>query len=189
RRDWWWQKLALASSATMTAASLLLPEYVLSRHDETNQTFVPTTLFVVHADLVRDQIAEDLANTRELPYSRSWLLHVHSLLSTAITQSHAANADTRRYARLGFDPDDLRYTPSSVTEQLRRNFGNNVPALCTFYRFYYWRIWQERPLAMLRKIARQMAVFYAPKCPAYSLMKSLSLAGEYERGVASLEWP
>lgn len=188
RSDWVWQKLALAGSATVSAALLLLPEYVLSRHDEYGPMFLPTTLFVVHADLVRDQIAEDLARNRELRYSRSWLEHVHSLLSSAIMQSNSANAKTGRYARLGFDPDDLRYKPNSVSEELRREFGNDATALCAFYGFYYWRIWQQRPVSMLRKIARQMAVFYAPKCPAYSVVKSLPLAREYERGVASLEW-
>jgi hypothetical protein len=64
-----------------------------------------------------------------------------------------------------------------------------VSALCAFYRFYYWRIWQQRPLLVLKKIGRQMAVFYAPKCPAYRLAKSLPLTGEYERGVTSLELP
>jgi len=189
RRDSLWQKLALGGCAALASVLLLLPEHYLSRHDETSETFLPTTLFVVHADLIRDQIAEDLAGNVELPYSRSWLEHVHTLLSTAIAQSHAANANTRRYASLGFDPDDLRYTPTSVSEELRRDFGNNVPALCAFYRFYYWRIWQQRPLLVLKKIARQMAVFYSSKCPAYRLVKWLPLTGEYERGVTSLEWP
>src|SRR5205807_9872374 len=101
--------------------------------------------------------------------------------------SHAANANTRRYAVLGFDPDDLRYKLSAVGEQLRRDFRNDLPALCAFYRFCYWRIWQQQPMLMLKKIVRQMAVFYAPKCPAYRLAKSLPLSNAYQQGVASLQ--
>jgi hypothetical protein len=185
RRGWLRQKLALAGSVAATAALLWLPEYVLSRHDEVSRTFLPTTLFVVHADLIRDQIAHDLARNRELPYSHSSLRHVHLLLSKAITQSHAAG----RYPRLGFNPDDLRYDPTSVTEQLRREFRNDVSALCAFYRFYYWRVWQQRPLSMLKKIAGQMGVFYGPQCPAYTLTKSLPLSRDYEGDFAVLKWP
>ena len=187
RPGWWREKLAIGGSTVASAALLLLPEQLLSRHDEVSHTFLPTTLFVVHADLIRDQIARDLKQNVELPYSRAWLEHVETLLSTAIAESHAANANTRRYAVLGFDPDDLRYKPSSVSEQLRRDFRNDLPALCAFYRFCYWRIWQQQPMLMLKKIVRQMAVFYAPKCPAYRLAKSLPLSNAYQQGVASLQ--
>lgn len=182
RRGWLRQKLVLASSVAVTAALLSLPEYVLSRHDEVSRTFLPTTLFVVHADLIRDQLAQDLARNHELPYSRNWLRHVHLLLSKAITQSHAPG-------RLGFNPDGLRYDPASVTEQLRREFRNDASALCAFYGFYYRRDWQQRPLSMLRKIAGQMAVFYGPQCPAYTLTKSLPLSLDYEQDFAVLKWP
>jgi hypothetical protein len=65
---------------------------------------------------------------------------------------------------------------------LRREFGNNVPELCAFYRFYYARIWQERPLRVSRKIAIQMSLFYSEMCPAYNREKSLSLANGYADG-------
>jgi hypothetical protein len=189
RRGWLWQKVAIGGSTAMIAMMLFVPEYFLSRQDEISRTFLPTTLFVVHADLIRDQIAQDLADDVQLPYPLSWLQHVHAMLSTAIAQSHAANVNTRRYALLGFNPDDLRYEPNSVTEQLRHDFKNNVSALCAFYRFYYWRIWKQRPVLVLKKIARQMGVFYASRCPAYRLIEWLPLTSEYERGVRSLESP
>ena len=79
------------------------------------------------------------------------------------------------------------YDESSIVRQLQKEFGNNVSALCAFYRFYYWRIWRQRPLLVVKKIVRQMAIFYAPKCPAYRVRKSLSLTDEYNRSVTSLE--
>jgi hypothetical protein len=42
---------------------------------------------------------------------------------------------------------------------------------------------------MLRKISGQMAVFYGPQCPAYTLTKSLPLSLDYERDFAVLKWP
>jgi hypothetical protein len=189
RRGSLWEKVALAGSATVAAVLFLLPEHFLSQHDEVTKTFLPTTLFVVHADLIRDQIADDLAHSRELPYSRARLQRVHLLLSEAINKSHAANAKTGRYTRLGFDPDDLRSGPSSVSEQLRRDFGNDLSALCAFYYFYYWRVWQQRPVSMLNKIASQMAVFYDFKCPAYTAWRWLPLVRQYDRGVTALGRP
>ena len=40
---------------------------------------------------------------------------------------------------------------------------------------------------MVKKIVGQLAIFYAPKCPAYRLRKSVSLTDEYERSVTLLE--
>jgi hypothetical protein len=184
RHGWFWQKIALSIGAAVSAALLLLPEHLLIRNDQGSQTFLPTTLFVIHADLIRDQMADDLECNAKVPYSREWLERAHTALSVEITKSIAAGPV--HLSTLGFDPDYLMYNPSSIAAQLRKQFGNNTSALCAFYWFYYWRIWLHRPLLVVKKIARQMAIFYAVKCPAYRLGKFLSLADEYSRGVTSL---
>jgi hypothetical protein len=178
------QKIVFCSGAAACAALLLLPEHFLSRNDEDSQTFLPITLFVIHANLIRDQMADDLEHNAKVPYPREWLGHVHALLSAEIAKSF--DAWPRHYSTLGFDPDYLMYNQTSIAAQLRKEFGNKISALCTFYRFYYWRIWQQRPLLVVKKIIRQMAIFYAPKCPAYRLGKFLSLTDEYKRSVSSL---
>jgi hypothetical protein len=179
-----WQKIALGGGAALSAALLLLPEHFLSRNDEASQTFLPTTLFVIHANLIRDQMADDLTRGAKVPYPREWLGHVQRALSDEIAKSVAARS--RIYSTLGFDPDYLWHGQTSIAAQLHKHFGNNVCALCAFYRFYYWRIWRERPLLVLKKIARQMAIFYAPICPVYNRGKSLSLDA-YNRGMTSLD--
>ena len=73
-----WQKIALGGGAALSAALLLLPEHFLSRNDEASQTFLPATLFVVHADLIRDQMADDLRRNANVPYPREWLERVHA---------------------------------------------------------------------------------------------------------------
>ena len=128
---------------------LLLPEHFLSRDDEMSRTFLPITLFVTHADLIRDQMADDLERGAEIPYPREWLQRVHDTLSTEIAKSFAARPG--HYWSLGFDPDYLMYDKSSIVAQLRREFEHDVPALCAFYRYYYWRLWRERPFAGSRK--------------------------------------
>jgi hypothetical protein len=179
-----WQKIALAAGGTVTAALLLLPEHFLSRKAEMRQCFLPTTLFMIHANLIRDQMADDFERGAKVPYPREWLGNVHSALSAEIAKSSAT--EPHYYSTLGLNPDYLMFDPTSIAAQLHKEFGNDVSALCAFYRFYYWRIWRQRPLLVLKKIARQMAVFYGPKCPAYRLLKSLSLTDEYDRSVTSL---
>ena len=73
-----WQKIALGGGAALSAALLLLPEHFLSRNDEASQTFLPTTLFVIHANLIRDQMADDLRRDANVRYPREWLEHVHA---------------------------------------------------------------------------------------------------------------
>ena len=180
-----WQKIAIGSGAVASAALLLLPEYFLSRNDEASQTFLAATLFVIHADLIRDQMADDIRRGASVPYPREWLERVHGALASEIEKS--STAWPGHFVTLGFDPDYLKYNKSSIAMQLRREFGENVPALCAFYRFYYGRIWQQRPLLVLKKIARQMAIFYAPICPAYTCGKSLSLTNAYNPGMVSLD--
>ena len=184
RHGWFWQKAALAGGVAASVALLLLPEHFLSRHDEMSQTFLPATLFVIHANLIRDQMADDLERNAKVPYSRGWLERAHIALSAEIAKSVAARPG--HISTLGFDPDYLMHNRSSIDAQLRKEFGNNVSALCAFYWFYYWRIWRQRPFLVVKKIARQMASFYASKCPAYRLGKSRSLTDEYNLGVTSL---
>ena len=177
QRGWFRQKVALAGGAAVSAALLLLPEHFLSRNDEASQTFLPATLFVVHANLIRDQMADDLERKADVAYSPEWLARIHAALDAEIAKSHAARP--RHYSSLGFDPDYLMYNESSIVAQLRRELGNNVPALCAFYRFYSARIWRQRPIRVVQKVVRQMEIFYAPVCPAYDRRRHWPLADEY----------
>src|SRR5207248_826038 len=185
RRNWWRQKIALGIAIALTAMLVLWPEHILSREDGESQTFLPTMLFVIHADLIRDQIAEDLKENARLAYSRDWLERVHAALSNEIAKSQTKCPG--HYPSLNFNPEYLWFDPSSITTQLRREFGSNVSALCAFYRFYYWRTWQCRPLCALQKVARQFSIYYFPKCPAYSQMKIWSLTDAYQRGITTLD--
>jgi hypothetical protein len=187
RRGWLRQKIALAGGAAVSAALLLLPEHFLKRNDGVSECFLPTQLFVIHADLIRDQMAEDLERRANVPYSSDWLRRVHTTLSEEIARSFAVwKGSPRHYRSLGFDPDYLMYSPTSIAAQLHKEFGTNASALCAFYWYYYWRTWLHRPLVVANKILRQLAIFYASKCPAYRSVKSLLLTDEYQRSMTSL---
>ena len=183
RRGWFRQKILLGGAVAASAALLLLPERFLIRNNDVNECFLPTQLFVIHANLIRDQMGDDLERNAKVPYPREWLGRVHAVLSAEIAKSFAAWP--RHYRTLGFDPDYLMYNPASIAVQLHKEFGN-VSALCAFYWYYYWRIWLHRPLLVAKKIMRQMSIFYAPKCPAYRLGNFLLLSEDYKRSVTSL---
>jgi hypothetical protein len=185
RQNWWRQKIALGLAIAVTAALVLWPERILSRKDAESQTFLPTMLFVIHADLIRDQMAEDLKENAHLPYSRAWLERVYTALNSEIGKSQTNYPG--HYPSLKFNPEYLWFDPSSITTQLRREFGSNVSALCDFYRLYYWRTWQRRPFRALQKVARQFSIYYYPNCPAYAPMKIWPLMDGYERAVTSLD--
>jgi hypothetical protein len=179
------QKIRLAISAAAGALLLVVPEYFLSRDDYTARMFLPTTLFVVHADIIRDQMADDLAQHAAVPYAPEWLRRVHDNVSEEISKSGPAQAG--HYFLLGFSPDYLMDGDTSIAGRLAWEFEENSEALINFYRFYYWRTWRHRPFPMARKVIRQMALFYAPVCPAYDRSKILPLRDSYRLGVSSLD--
>jgi hypothetical protein len=186
RQNWWRQKIALGFATALIASLVLWPEQILSRKDEASQTFVPTMLFVIHADLIRDQMAEDLKENARLPYSREWLERVYTALNSEIAKSQMKYPG--HYPLLNFDPEYLWFEPGSIVAQLSREFGNNLPARCAFYRFYYWRTWQRRPFRALQKVASQFSIYYFPKCPAYTPVKIWPLNEVYQRAVTSLDF-
>ena len=79
------------------------------------------------------------------------------------------------------------YHPDSSAVQVAQEFNEDMAAATQFYRFYYWRCWQHRPLAMAKKVARQFALFYAPLCPAYDRQKYIPLDHWYRQSVGSLD--
>jgi hypothetical protein len=180
RRGGLWQKLALGGGAAASLALVLLPEHFFSRSDKISRRYLPTQLFAIHANLIRDQMGDDLQRNAKVPYSREWLVHVHSALSAEIAKSGV------HYSTLGVNPDYLMHNRSSIAARLRKEFGHNVSALCAFYWFYYWRIWLQRPSLMMQKVARQIVIFYAPMCPAYSRPKIWTLANEYHLAATAL---
>jgi hypothetical protein len=183
RRESLRQKILLAGGAAASTALLLLPERFVTRNN-LSECFLPTQLFVIHANLIRDQMADDLERNANVPYPREWLERIHAALAEEIATSFSTWPG--HYPTLGFDPDYIMYNPASIVAQLQKEFVNNVSALCAFYWYYYWRIWLQRPVVVTNKVMRQMAIFYAPSCPAYRSRKSLSLTNDYKRSITSL---
>ncbi len=178
-------KIGIGLGGMAAAVVLFVPEYFLSRKDELARLFLPTSLFTIHADLIRDQIADDLQRGVDLPYPRDWLGRVHQQLASEIAKSQ--EAEPERYRSLGFSGDYLMYNETSFAARLLEESNYDFGRVTAFYRFYYWRTWQHRPREMLRKVWRQFALFYQPVCPAYDREKIIELNSWYELTVSSLD--
>jgi hypothetical protein len=136
---------------------LFFPEKALKNHDDLSSTFLPTTLFVIHADIILDQISSDLAGGAQTPYPRQLLEQTDLLLKQEIELSKS----TGHYTSLGFDPDYLMY---------RDSFAQKFPALLAtedpmknrieFYYDYFFRAWAHRPDRMLTKVFKQLSILY-----------------------------
>jgi hypothetical protein len=179
------QKIALALGIALATALIAVPEHFLSRGDDQSSLFLPTTLFVVHADLIRDQLADDVASGANLPYETERLGKMQKKLAVAIAKSAAAEGS--RFPSLGFSPDYLQYDPASIAEQVAQEFNYDIPAIVSFYQFCYRRTWQQRPVGMLKKVGRQVALFYAPISPVYDRRKTIPLALVYGIGAHSFD--
>jgi hypothetical protein len=176
-------KVVLLLGSLVAASLLILPAQMPARHDPANLAFLPTQLFVIHADLVRDQIASDLSDAAATNYPRGLLRKVYQILVVEINKA----ATYKTCPILGFDPDYLMYNPTSADAQMRAKFGGRVDDLCAFYRYYYYRVWMKQPDRMAGKIAREMLAFYAPFCPAYYPWKTRPLSREYSKSLIAIQ--
>jgi len=123
---------------------------VWMRPDFASVSFLPTTLFCVHADLISDQL---LRNSSQAFNEEVMKVFAENL------KNEVAVARTQRGARsLGFDPDYLQYQ-SSIAMPLT---GMNREAIIGLYYRMYLDAWLGNPTGMFIKIWRQMTFFVFP---------------------------
>ena len=134
-----------------------------------SQTFLPTMLFVIHADLIRDQMAEDLKENANLPYSSDWLERVYTALIAEIGKSETKYPG--HYPSLKFNPEYLWFDPSSISTQLSREFGTTSLLFALFIAFIIGERGGTDRFAQFQKVASQFSIYYFPNCPAYAPMK------------------
>jgi hypothetical protein len=180
------RKLFMIGIAAISIAALLfLPEQVLKRTDRASKTFLPTTLFVIHANIIRDQMALDIETRAKIPYPRDFLEKTFTLLNHEIE----ASKRTGHYTSLGFDPDYLMYKDSfdrkfSAAFEFEDSDGSRVK----FYYYYFFRTWTHRPAQMIRKVAQQLSILYnnIRKASPYKLEDHTQLSPAYSDNCAIL---
>ena len=147
----------IAGAAAFCILALIWPEIVLQRNDRMSRLFLPDTLLTIHADQIRDQIAEDLRVNRPSPFPPQVVRALLGRLDTTI----AISSERRNgpYPSLGFNPDYLLYRDcvyNGVTAESAEGYRQR--AALGYY--YYERTFLHHPLRMFGKIGRQMRIFY-----------------------------
>jgi hypothetical protein len=156
---------------------LLLPDHLVRDSDTDGKTFLPATLFLIHAGIIQDQLRLDIERKAATPYSAEFLTSTYHLLSQEMNLSK----QTRRYHSLGFDPDYLMYR-DSFDQKFARSLGANaVETRVKFYYYYYLRAWTFQPVRMLWKIGIQLSILYNSfsKASPYKLEDHDSFATSY----------
>jgi len=151
-------------------AALTLTEHHLRRNDQAVKTFLPETLFVIHANIIQAQMAADLKNDKTDGYPREWLQVASDDLKKEIERSRHQHP----FPVLGFQPNYLMNGSDSLLDHWDHQLGEE-PFL-RFLHYWYWHSMVKRPLAFAEEITRQLEVFYSTNCPALRTYKILRLS-------------
>ncbi len=151
-------------------AALTLTEHHLRRNDQAVKTFLPETLFVIHANIIQAQMAADLKNDKTDGYPREWLQVASDDLKKEIVRSRHQHP----FPVLGFQPNYLMNGSDSLLDHWDHQLGEE-PFL-RFLHYWYWHSMVKRPLAFAEEITRQLEVFYSTNCPAFRTYKILRLS-------------
>jgi hypothetical protein len=179
-------KVTFFSIAVPIIVALTLTEHYFGRNDQTGKTFLPETLFVIHAKIIHQQMAADLKNGETDIYSGEWLRVACDDLDREIQRTHILYP--RKFPVLGFEPDYLWVGVDSLLNRWRRQLGDEQ--FLRFLRYWYWHSVAHRPLAFVEKIAGQLAVFYSADCPAFSARKKWPLSSWfYAHSFSALSQP
>ncbi len=177
--------LAAATAALLAMLAFVLPEKTLSHGDKWSTLFLPETLLTIHADLLRDQIAADVRGGRAAPYDPAWLAGQGDDLDRELRL--ASRPERLPFRSLGFNPDYLLYSNDSFCHRLNAQLAPAQAAAFAFH--FYARAWESQPLAMTRKVGRQMRLFYNLHCPAYWPLASLEMTYYYRKTRGSYLYP
>jgi hypothetical protein len=172
-------KVAFFCITAPVVVGLTLAEHHLRRNDQAVKTFLPETLFAIHANIIQAQMASDLKNGKTGICPREWLQVACDDLKKEIERSR----NLHPFPVLGFQPNYLMSGSDSLFGHWRAQLGEE--AFLRFLHYWYWHSIVRRPLAFTEKIVRQLGVFYSTNCPAFHIYKKLPLSSwAYAAGVS-----
>jgi len=129
--------------------------------DDHAKTFLPATLFTVHADLISRTMHERAVRGFPDEEEAAFLAHLDRRL--------AESKSIGKYQALGHDPDYLMYH-SDALAVLPGEAGATAEGRAAYFRSAYFDAWRAQPAGMLAKIGRQLRLAHAD--PPTSLHRS-----------------
>ena len=138
--------------------TLLLPEKIFFIPMKDTRVVLPMTLFTVHADVIHEDMARELAAPGTPEERRSFL---RVFLPVFDREMQTARTLAKYYPRLGFDPDYLMYR-SSMFPFLESTYGMSRKDIAAFCRASFLSAVWNQPSSYARKVFTQLGYFFFP---------------------------
>ncbi|MEY2493073.1 MAG: hypothetical protein QOH24_2024 [Verrucomicrobiota bacterium] len=182
RRETQPRRAAVILVTLISAAAVLRTEQILAESDPVAKWWLPTTLFTIHANLIAQQMDEDITRGDCGPSGCEWLHQVSASLHEEIEKSR----HLRRFWRsLGFDPDYLMYE-DSLRRWRDRFFNGDMDKQLRFEMSYYLRTVRMHPGRIGAKVMQQMAQFYLGYKQSFATPQ-VKLDRRYSRALDALQ--
>src|SRR5438477_11367512 len=101
RRETWPRRALVIFITLITAAAVLRTEQILAESNPLAKWWLPTTLFTIHANLIAQQMGEDIARGDCGPHGCDWLHEVSASLQEELEKWRTF---PNFGVRLGFNP-------------------------------------------------------------------------------------
>jgi hypothetical protein len=150
--------LAPALGVACSVLLLWLPGRIFLIKDSTSRTFLPATLFTVHARLIDKALETKLAG---MPDADSGKAKLRELVAVLEKELHISETLPSAWQKLGFDPDYLYYR-SQLIPAIYRYVGNDDRKFAAFCFSCYKDAAFHDPLAFGGKIWMQLTHFLFP---------------------------
>ncbi len=183
RRETWPRRAVVILVPLITAAVVLRTEQILAKSDPQAKWWLPTTLFTIHANLIAQQMDEDIARGDCGPHGCEWLHEVSASLQEEIEKSRHL---PKSWRSLGFDPDYLMYG-DSLRPWRDRFFDGDTDRQLHFEMSYYLRTARMHPGRIAAKVMQQMAQFYLGYKQSFLATPRVKLARRYARALDVLQ--
>jgi hypothetical protein len=186
RKATWIERLILLAAAATSALLLVLPEHYFAKSDPIAMSFLPKDLFYIHANLIADQMDEDIACGDCGERGCEWLDRIKSELREEMRRSWELNPS---YRSLGFNPNYLMYDSKEIRQWREKFFQGEDAKRFRFYWYYAERTLMKHPARVLAKVWREMRLFYSASNPAFVTARGIPLTELYRRTVEWLQNP
>lgn len=161
---------------------LWLPPKLWYVKDSASVTFLPSTLFTVHADLMEEQLAGTIAR---LPDGDPEKASLTKILDHLRRELEVARTIPHTYRKLGFDPDYLYYR-SDLLGTVYDETGKTNEAFRAFCIREYLKMAFLNPVRFTEKVWRQFTYFLFPD-PGTLYRFRINFEKDAQAAVESLE--